>query len=224
MADGWSNGGEGGSGSTEDRTLLIAARLKQLYTKSILPIEKKYRYDYFFDSPLLSDVEFDGTSDTQRERAQRQLYLGDRARMPSRNFLRHTLMPCRCTRLCGAVGQFYSQTPSAISGPIQRGKDEFCKCIDFTPRNAIHSQVTLTFFHGALHFVLTCACHHEIRHKRFDICSEETFLAKELVPNPPRIALPFSSTGPRSGPFPATPCRSIPNCPFEDWSALASTF
>jgi EH domain-containing protein 1 len=46
--------------STEDRTLLIAARLKALYSKAILPIEKKYRYDYFFDSPLLSDVEFDG--------------------------------------------------------------------------------------------------------------------------------------------------------------------
>lgn len=45
----------------EDRTLMIAARLKQLYHKAILPIEKKYRYDYFFDSPLLSDVEFDGT-------------------------------------------------------------------------------------------------------------------------------------------------------------------
>ena len=47
-------------GVSEDRTLVIAARLKQLYSRSILPIEKKYRYDYFFDSPLLSDVEFDG--------------------------------------------------------------------------------------------------------------------------------------------------------------------
>jgi N-terminal EH-domain containing protein len=45
----------------DDRTAMIAARLKQLYAKSILPVEKKYRYDYFFDSPLLSDVEFDGT-------------------------------------------------------------------------------------------------------------------------------------------------------------------
>ena len=45
----------------DDRTSMIANKLKQLYTKSILPIEKKYRYDYFFDSPLLSDVEFDGT-------------------------------------------------------------------------------------------------------------------------------------------------------------------
>jgi N-terminal EH-domain containing protein len=45
----------------EDRAALISARLKQIYNKSILPVEKKYRYDYFFDSPLLSDVEFDGT-------------------------------------------------------------------------------------------------------------------------------------------------------------------
>jgi EH domain-containing protein 1 len=47
--------------STEDRTLKVAARLKEIYQKSILPVEKKYRYDYFFESPLLSDVEFDGT-------------------------------------------------------------------------------------------------------------------------------------------------------------------
>lgn len=50
----------GNNTETDDRTAMIAARLKQLYTKSILPVEKKYRYDYFFDSPLLSDVEFDG--------------------------------------------------------------------------------------------------------------------------------------------------------------------
>jgi EH domain-containing protein 1 len=57
MTDNYQNGGE-----AEDRTAMIAARLKQLYTKSILPVEKKYRYDYFFDSPLLSDVEFDGAN------------------------------------------------------------------------------------------------------------------------------------------------------------------
>jgi hypothetical protein len=51
----------GNNTDTDDRTAMIAARLKQLYSKSILPVEKKYRYDYFFDSPLLSDVEFDGT-------------------------------------------------------------------------------------------------------------------------------------------------------------------
>jgi EH domain-containing protein 1 len=46
--------------SLDDRSAAIAARLKQIYQKSILPVEKKYRYDYFFESPLLSDVEFDG--------------------------------------------------------------------------------------------------------------------------------------------------------------------
>ena len=47
-------------GESEDRTVMIAARLKELYAKSIRPVEKRYKYDYFFESPLLSDVEFDG--------------------------------------------------------------------------------------------------------------------------------------------------------------------
>jgi hypothetical protein len=46
--------------SAVDRTQKVAARLKEIYRKSILPVEKRYRYDYFFESPLLSDVEFDG--------------------------------------------------------------------------------------------------------------------------------------------------------------------
>jgi len=45
--------------SLEDRTNLISSKLKALYAKSVLPAEKAYRYDYFFESPLLSDVEFD---------------------------------------------------------------------------------------------------------------------------------------------------------------------
>jgi hypothetical protein len=45
---------------TADRTAIVAARLKKLYKNSVYPVEKKYRYDYFFESPLLSDVEFDG--------------------------------------------------------------------------------------------------------------------------------------------------------------------
>jgi EH domain-containing protein 1 len=49
------------SSASCDRTLKVCARLRELYQKSILPVEKRYRYDYFFDSPLLSDVEFDGT-------------------------------------------------------------------------------------------------------------------------------------------------------------------
>jgi len=52
---------EGESTANVDRTVVIAEKLKALYKKSILPVEKKYRYDYFFESPLLSDIEFDGT-------------------------------------------------------------------------------------------------------------------------------------------------------------------
>lgn len=60
------SGGGGASGSgggmvdaLADRTALISARLKQIYKKSVLPCEQRYRYDYFYESPLLSDVEFD---------------------------------------------------------------------------------------------------------------------------------------------------------------------
>lgn len=42
-----------------DRTGMIAGRLKAVYRKSILPVEKRFRYDYFYESPFLSDVEFD---------------------------------------------------------------------------------------------------------------------------------------------------------------------
>jgi len=42
-----------------DRTSLIAARLKSIYRKSILPVEKRHRYDYFMESPFMTDVEFD---------------------------------------------------------------------------------------------------------------------------------------------------------------------
>ena len=52
-------GGGGGADEIADRTANIAAHLKRLYRKSVLPVEKKYRYDYFYDSPLLTDVEFD---------------------------------------------------------------------------------------------------------------------------------------------------------------------
>jgi hypothetical protein len=43
-----------------DRTALIADKLKTLYTKSVYPVEKRYQYDYFFESPFMTDVEFDG--------------------------------------------------------------------------------------------------------------------------------------------------------------------
>jgi hypothetical protein len=45
---------------TADRTAMISAKLKAIYRKAVLPVEKRYRYDYFFESPFLTDVEFDG--------------------------------------------------------------------------------------------------------------------------------------------------------------------
>lgn len=43
----------------DDRTANVAAKLKQIYRKSVLPVEKRYQYDYFYESPLLTDIEFD---------------------------------------------------------------------------------------------------------------------------------------------------------------------
>jgi hypothetical protein len=43
-----------------DRTAVITGKLKTIYRKTVLPVEKRYRYDYFYESPLLTDVEFDG--------------------------------------------------------------------------------------------------------------------------------------------------------------------
>jgi hypothetical protein len=43
-----------------DRTNVITAKLKTIYRKSVLPVEQRYKYDYFYESPFLSDVEFDG--------------------------------------------------------------------------------------------------------------------------------------------------------------------
>jgi len=42
-----------------DRTSVITGRLKTIYRKTVLPVEKRYQYDYFYESPLLTDVEFD---------------------------------------------------------------------------------------------------------------------------------------------------------------------
>jgi hypothetical protein len=59
-----------GTGSTPardeiaDRTAVITARLKTIYRKVVLPVEKRYQYDYFYESPFLSDSEFDGTRET----------------------------------------------------------------------------------------------------------------------------------------------------------------
>lgn len=49
-----------GTNEVSDRTAQVAARLKQIYKKYVFPVEKKYQYDFFFESPFLSDVEFDG--------------------------------------------------------------------------------------------------------------------------------------------------------------------
>lgn len=50
----------GGGDEVADRTAIITAKLKQIYRKTVLPVEKKYQYDYFYESPLMTDVEFDG--------------------------------------------------------------------------------------------------------------------------------------------------------------------
>jgi N-terminal EH-domain containing protein len=43
-----------------DRTSVITGRLKQIYRKTVLPVEQRYKYDYFYESPYLTEVEFDG--------------------------------------------------------------------------------------------------------------------------------------------------------------------
>ena len=43
-----------------DRTNVITAKLKTIYRKHVYPVEKRYKYDYFYESPFLTDVEFDG--------------------------------------------------------------------------------------------------------------------------------------------------------------------
>mmetsp|Transcript_29881 Transcript_29881/g.49293 ORF Transcript_29881/g.49293 Transcript_29881/m.49293 type:complete len:565 (-) Transcript_29881:135-1829(-) len=50
---------EAAADETADRTAMISSKLKSIYKKAVLPVEKRYRYDYFFESPLLTDVEFD---------------------------------------------------------------------------------------------------------------------------------------------------------------------
>lgn len=54
-------GGGGGAGADEavNKTQRVSAQLKAIYKDNILPAEKRYQYDYFYESPFLSDVEFD---------------------------------------------------------------------------------------------------------------------------------------------------------------------
>lgn len=47
------------SNDPNNRTELVQGRLKTIYKKCVLPVEKRFQYDYFYESPCLSDVEFD---------------------------------------------------------------------------------------------------------------------------------------------------------------------
>ena len=42
-----------------NKTSLVSEKLKAIYKDNILPSEKRYQYDFFYDSPYLTDVEFD---------------------------------------------------------------------------------------------------------------------------------------------------------------------
>jgi len=53
------NSPRGGASDSVDRTAQVAAHLKNIYKKSVLPVEKRFKYDYFYESPFLTDVEFD---------------------------------------------------------------------------------------------------------------------------------------------------------------------
>lgn len=41
------------------RTNSVNEKLKSIYRDNVLPAEKRYRYDFFYESPYLTDVEFD---------------------------------------------------------------------------------------------------------------------------------------------------------------------
>ena len=45
-----------------DRTNVITAKLKTIYRKHVYPVEKRYKYDYFYESPFLTDVELNVSS------------------------------------------------------------------------------------------------------------------------------------------------------------------
>ena len=42
-----------------NKTNKVSTKLKAMYKDNILPAEKRYRYDFFYESPHLTDVEFD---------------------------------------------------------------------------------------------------------------------------------------------------------------------
>eukprot|EP00580_Thalassiosira_gravida_P018993 CAMPEP_0201669894 /NCGR_PEP_ID=MMETSP0494-20130426/25125_1 /ASSEMBLY_ACC=CAM_ASM_000839 /TAXON_ID=420259 /ORGANISM="Thalassiosira gravida, Strain GMp14c1" /LENGTH=548 /DNA_ID=CAMNT_0048150777 /DNA_START=226 /DNA_END=1872 /DNA_ORIENTATION=+ len=50
------------TGNADDainKTSIVSTKLKAIYKDNILPAEKRYRYDFFYESPHLTDVEFD---------------------------------------------------------------------------------------------------------------------------------------------------------------------
>eukprot|EP00585_Thalassiosira_rotula_P007254 CAMPEP_0196132826 /NCGR_PEP_ID=MMETSP0910-20130528/2286_1 /TAXON_ID=49265 /ORGANISM="Thalassiosira rotula, Strain GSO102" /LENGTH=548 /DNA_ID=CAMNT_0041392467 /DNA_START=184 /DNA_END=1830 /DNA_ORIENTATION=- len=50
------------TGNADDainKTNIVSTKLKAIYKDNILPAEKRYRYDFFYESPHLTDVEFD---------------------------------------------------------------------------------------------------------------------------------------------------------------------
>ncbi len=59
MGAGASAEGRKGSSQNADRSSQVQARLKSIYRKTVLPVERRFRYDYFYESPFLTDVEFD---------------------------------------------------------------------------------------------------------------------------------------------------------------------
>ena len=60
--------------STAERSSRVQARLKAIYRKTVLPVEKRFRYDYFYESPFLSDCEFEcKCDDATKQLLQQQL-------------------------------------------------------------------------------------------------------------------------------------------------------
>ena len=49
----------GNADEATNKTNKVSAKLKAIYKDNILPAEKRYRYDFFYESPFLTDVEFD---------------------------------------------------------------------------------------------------------------------------------------------------------------------
>jgi len=50
------------TGNADDainKTGIVSTKLKAIYKDNILPAEKRYQYDFFYESPHLTDVEFD---------------------------------------------------------------------------------------------------------------------------------------------------------------------